>query len=240
MASRHHPVVGDFGLCYRADEDIESRMTQTSEAVGARKYMPPEWREGRTDNPQATGDIYSLGKILYWMFRGRVYDGHEDDHVTDQPILKTTSVLENQVPRPPDRWLLANSIGHELVKQTVLKNAAARVDSTADLISHVQAGIDRIEFGVRVLDFNLPKPCVFCGRGTYQLPPNFPFPTRNQRKAGAGDRFMALTGFVKHFLGIGNQAGNIIPIALVCDVCGNLQYFRFDLTRDKTGDNWNP
>jgi serine/threonine protein kinase len=49
------PVVGDFGLCYRADKDGDGRKTQTSEADGARKYMPPEWREGRADNPQPTG-----------------------------------------------------------------------------------------------------------------------------------------------------------------------------------------
>src|SRR5262249_19593468 len=96
MSTLQHPVVGDFGLCYRADENAEGRFTQSTEAVGARKYMPAEWREGRADEPKHTGDIYSLGKILYWLFQGRVYDGHEDDHVTDDPILKTTAVLENQ------------------------------------------------------------------------------------------------------------------------------------------------
>jgi serine/threonine protein kinase len=59
------PVVGDFGLCYRHESGTDERLTLSNEAVGARKYIPPEWREGRVDNPQATGDIYSLGKILY-------------------------------------------------------------------------------------------------------------------------------------------------------------------------------
>src|SRR5262249_46015552 len=177
-ASRHHTVVGDFGLGYRADEDIESRLTQTSEAVGARKYMPPEWREGRIDNPLPTGDIYSLGKILYWMFQGRVYDGHEDDHVIEHPILKTNTVLAIQDQREPERWLFAKSVAHELVKQTVVKNSANRIDTAAKLVAKVEAGIDRVEIGARVLDFNLPKPCLFCGTGTYQLPQNLPFPRR--------------------------------------------------------------
>lgn len=241
MAAPHQPVVGDFGLCYRADQDNEGRVTQTSEAVGARKYMPPEWREGRTQNPVPSGDIYSLGKILYWLLQGRVYDGHEDDHVTEHPILKTNNVLENQIPREPERWLFAYSIVQELVSQTVLKNAASRIESAAKLVERVQAGIDRIEIGGRVLDFNLAKPCLFCGRGTYQLPQNLPFPTRNQRRNPTGDGpFMMLSGFVKGLLGIGIQAGHIIPIVLVCDVCGNIQYFRLDLTRDKRGESWNP
>lgn len=31
-----------------------------------------------------------------------------------------------------------------------------------------------------------------------------------------------------------------IPVFLVCNVCGNVQYFRFDLTSDKSGQKWNP
>jgi serine/threonine protein kinase len=242
MAAPNSPVVGDFGLCYRADEDLDGRFTQTSEAVGARKYMPPEWREGRTEEPRPTGDIYSLGKILYWLFQGRVYDGHEDDHVTEHPILKTNTVLENQVPgRTPDRWILARSTAHELVAQTVLKQAESRIETAAKLIEKVQAAVDRIEGDGQVLDFNLPKRCVFCGAGTYQLPPNLPFPIRSKRRNPTGDGpFMMLSGFVKSILGIGIQAGNIIPICLVCDVCGNIQYFRLDLTRDKWGEKWNP
>ena len=87
------PVVGDFGLCYRKDADADGRNTLPLEAVGARKYMPPEWREGRHDNPSPPGDVYSLGKILYWMFKGKVYDGHEDDHHNEDPILRQREIL---------------------------------------------------------------------------------------------------------------------------------------------------
>jgi serine/threonine protein kinase len=241
MAESKVPIVGDFGLCYRADQDVEGRFTQTSEVVGARKYMPPEWREGRTENPQPNGDIYSLGKILYWIFQGHVYDGHEDDHGVDHPILKTNTVLENQNPQKPDRWVLSYSIVQELAAQTILKRSDNRIQTAAKLVATVQAAIDRIESGGRVLDFNLPKTCVFCGQGTYQLPPNLPFPVRGKRKNLTGDGpFMALSGFVKSLLGIGVQAGNIIPICLVCNICGNIQYFRLDLTSDKAGERWNP
>ena len=106
MAQPVLPVVGDFGLCYRADEDQDGRNTQTSEAVGARKYMPPEWREGRHDRPSATGDIYSLGKILYWMFKGT---SMTDMRTTTQVIIRLLgqeqSSLANRVPRKRGRWL---------------------------------------------------------------------------------------------------------------------------------------
>jgi serine/threonine protein kinase len=50
------PVVGDFGLCYRMEPEAE-RITETLEVVGARKYIPPEWREGRVEDPQPSGDV---------------------------------------------------------------------------------------------------------------------------------------------------------------------------------------
>jgi serine/threonine-protein kinase len=241
------PIVGDFGLCYRADENQEGRNTQTSEAVGARKYMPPEWREGRNETPHPTGDIYSLGKILYWMFQRRVYDGHEDDHAIEHPIVPTRRVLRNQTPEAPQRWILAKSVADELVGRTVLKNPKDRVGSVTELIDDVSAAIQRVEGDGRVLDFNLPKPCLFCATGTYQLPSNIPFPLRDKRRnPPPGDYirgewpFKELQSFVKGQLGFGNATLGPIPIFLVCDVCGNIQYFRLDLTSDKSGQRWNP
>jgi serine/threonine protein kinase len=238
------PIVGDFGLCYRADDDQDGRKTQTYEAVGARKYMPPEWREGRDENPHPTGDIYSLGKILYWMFEGRVYDGHEDDHAQDHPILTTRPVLQNQEPQSPQLWTLAYCTAHELVRRTVLRKAEDRIASVGALIDQVRSGIDRIENGGRVLDFNLPKRCLFCAKGTYQLPPNLPFPLREERRnpqqGFSGWSFQNLVEFVNAQLGFGSKRPGLIPIYLTCDACGNIQYFRLDLTSDKCGMEWNP
>jgi serine/threonine protein kinase len=247
MADAAVPVVGDFGLCYRADEDRDERNTQTLEAVGARKYMPPEWREGRVETPQPTGDVYSLGKILYWMFQGRVFDGHEDDHSTEHPILKTSAALLNQTPEDPQPWTLANLLADELVSRTVRKRPEDRFSSAASLIAQVKVAIDRLESGGRVLDFNLPKRCLFCAAGTYQLPPNLPLPLRDDRKnpppwSSASGRwpFRMLQQFVKNQLGFGQETPGPIPVCLVCNVCGNVQYFRLDLTADKSGQKWNP
>lgn len=244
MADFDVPIVGDFGLCYRADEDRDGRMTQTSEAVGARKYMPPEWREGRDGNPESTGDVYSLGKILYWMFEHRVYDGHEDDHSALHPIVKTQTVLQNKSGAPPG-WTLAHSLADELVGQTVRKMPHDRLASVSEMIGKVKAAIERVESGGRVLDFNLPKRCLFCGIGNYEIPKNMPFFTREERrtqrtKASEQWPFQSLQNSVKQQLGVGIATSGPIPIYLVCDVCGNIQYFRFDLTRDRSGQEWNP
>jgi serine/threonine protein kinase len=63
------PVVADFGLCY-----IESgeRHTLTEEAVGPRLFIAPELEDGRTSDSDITpaSDIYSLGKLLYWLITG--------------------------------------------------------------------------------------------------------------------------------------------------------------------------
>jgi serine/threonine protein kinase len=235
------PIVGDFGLCYRADEDRDGRNTQTSEAVGARKYMPPEWREGKAEKPNARGDIYSLGKILYWLFQGRVYDGHEDDHSLEHPVVKTTTVLQDQTPQRPQQWTLAYSVVDELVSRTVLKKPESRIDNVANLIGEITAAIERVESLGRVLDFNLPKRCLFCAAGTYQLAPDLPFPLRNNRRNPTGDNpLLALSIFVKGRIGVGIQGSNLIPIYLTCDVCGNIQYFRLDLTTDRSGQKLNP
>src|ERR1035437_3784952 len=144
MADSGVPIVGDFGLCYRADEDRERRNTGTAEAVGARKYMPPEWREGRVDRPQSSGDIYSLGKILYWIFAGTEYDGHEDDHCSKERRIAErcrSELLERKSAMMADlrvdRWMLAFSLADDLVSRTLRSNPMDRIGDAvkiADLV----------------------------------------------------------------------------------------------------------
>lgn len=66
------PVVGDFGICFISEEG--TRFTLTDEAVGARRFTAPELEDGRAGQVSARSDVYSLGKILYWLFAKRVFD----------------------------------------------------------------------------------------------------------------------------------------------------------------------
>jgi serine/threonine protein kinase len=66
-------VLGDFGLAWKVDRG--ERLTLTVEAVGSFHYMAPELADGRADEPTWQCDIYSLGKVLYFMLSGgRVFD----------------------------------------------------------------------------------------------------------------------------------------------------------------------
>jgi len=79
------PVVGDFGICFVDDDE---HLTITEEVMGARFYCAPELRDGRLQPgiPPQAADVYSLGKLLYWMLSyGRIFD--REDHRKDEYLL---------------------------------------------------------------------------------------------------------------------------------------------------------
>jgi len=56
--------------------------------MGARFYCAPELRDGRLQPgiPPQAADVYSLGKLLYWMLSyGRIFD--REDHRKDEYLL---------------------------------------------------------------------------------------------------------------------------------------------------------
>jgi len=65
------PKVADFGLCLIAGL---ARETQTNEAVGPRYYMAPELEDGQCLDVNYQADIYSLGKLFYYILSdGRIF-----------------------------------------------------------------------------------------------------------------------------------------------------------------------
>lgn len=59
------PYISDFGLSINLEE--EKRQTPSWEVVGPRYYMAPEFEDGRNGSLTFQSDIYSLGKVLYFM-----------------------------------------------------------------------------------------------------------------------------------------------------------------------------
>jgi serine/threonine protein kinase len=64
------PIVMDFGLARRVDDDAQ--ITMSGVIIGTPAYMSPEQVEGDPRKIGPATDIYSLGVILYHMLTGRI------------------------------------------------------------------------------------------------------------------------------------------------------------------------
>jgi serine/threonine protein kinase len=62
------PFLVDFGIC--ADDESEVVLTTTAEGFGNRAFAAPECEPGSMDAARPASDVYSLGKLLYWMTTG--------------------------------------------------------------------------------------------------------------------------------------------------------------------------
>jgi serine/threonine protein kinase len=65
----HDAVLTDFGICLIRSE---ARITDAGEVVGPWAFMPPEVEGGGELDVTPAGDIYSLGKLIYYMISGGV------------------------------------------------------------------------------------------------------------------------------------------------------------------------
>jgi len=63
-------LLSDFGICLLRDAD--ERITDASEAVGPRLFMAPELEGGRLLDVSPAADVYSLGKVIYYMITGGI------------------------------------------------------------------------------------------------------------------------------------------------------------------------
>ena len=142
------PVIVDFGLCYYQDQ--EDRYTASMEQVGSKFYIAPEMESGRSDRVTAAIDIYSLGKILYFMLSGRhlarelFYDEGDLSRICSNKQLTyiTKNILSVTVTEDPT----------ERINIDELSVAAREVQHLIQ--EHYYPGI-------------IGTKCRFCGQGTY-------------------------------------------------------------------------
>lgn len=202
------PVVSDFGICFVTDEGFE-RMTETVEQMGARYYIAPELADGRADTVTPSSDVYSLGKLLYWLFAGRVMNRENFDDTSfdlrnasdpNHAIYHVYELLKQSVTASPeDRFLDANGFAFEVGK----------VLNTIDQNGHF-------------LDKNLQHRCVFCGSGRYKVT-DTPYEASGQLNYDNA-RALGLNP-LDHQTGAGNVNALRLRI-LECEWCGNVQLFR--------------
>ncbi|MGH3556441.1 protein kinase domain-containing protein [Mycobacterium sp.] len=99
---RGRPFLVDFGICAYDDSDLG--LTGATEALGNRSFAAPECEPGNPDSVREPSDVYSLGKVLYWMTSGNRLMYREDfdlDTLTigDSFVQQYVSVLIDQAVR---------------------------------------------------------------------------------------------------------------------------------------------
>jgi serine/threonine protein kinase len=197
-------VVGDFGICYLADQG--RRITLTEEAVGSRYYMAPELADGRVQNNDNRCDTYSLGKVLYWLISGDIFDRekHRDAKYD----------LRERYDMPGRTWKYiymehVNRLLDHMIKEN--PNDRFHLDSIGGLIRetiHLLKG----EFTPIAPDMLHQQPCRYCGIGVYKIVATNPTDAGN-------------IGF--------QPRGSSDPRVLICDECGHVEMFRVDKAKQK-------
>ncbi|NQV24751.1 MAG: serine/threonine protein kinase [Rhodopirellula sp.] len=73
LGANDHPYLTDFGLAIvdGASQALMSRITLSGQAVGTPHFMPPEGSQSDLQSG-VLGDIWSLGKTLYYVTTGRL------------------------------------------------------------------------------------------------------------------------------------------------------------------------
>jgi serine/threonine protein kinase len=204
------PVVSDFGICFITDGALD-RMTETAEQIGARYYMAPELADGRADLVTPASDVYSLGKLLYFLFKGRVMNRENFDEVGWD--------LRN--PQDPD-----HSIYHiyNLLRESVSASPKDRFIDANDFAFEVGKVVKVIERNGHALDKNLQHRCLFCASGRYKVT-DAPYDSGGQLSYDAA-RQLGINP-LDHQTGAGNPSALRLRI-LECEWCGHIQMFRIN------------
>ena len=114
------PVVGDFGIC--SIEDSQG-LTSLGVAVGARHFIAPEMESGGRGlgPPTNRTDMYSVGKLLYWMLSGGLYldrERHRDNSLVkllnDQRWEHMHSLFDNMIVERPEGRLQSTQLKDQL------------------------------------------------------------------------------------------------------------------------------
>ena len=197
VADDNLPRVTDFGLCFLDDDG--TRQTFTNEAVGSFRFMAPEMEDGKSDKIGQQTDIYSLGKIGYWLFAGKIYN-RERHRAPEFDLTKARK----------EHW---RYYFNDFLDRATNHDPDSRLRQTAEMIMELQYVERAMKEGVRYLDLKVDQICSFCRFGKYQV------------AVEALDPNTALQIQNFGFLPVGTSKWLILS----CDQCGNIQAFRKDL-----------
>lgn len=198
------PVVGDFGLCFITEDG--DRVTMLDEQVGSRWFMAPELAHGIAEDVTPAADVYSLGKVLYWMLAGRVFD-REEQHSPKFDLTKEQTV--------PDLFFI-----YDLLDKMIVKEPQERLANAGEVADAVDEVVRLIEIKAHLLDLKVPQQCNYCGRGVYK---------KVADTTSLNDRSDTTDVFNFGFTIVGRP----LWLILACTHCGNVQMFRPDYAESR-------
>lgn len=204
------PAVGDFGLCFIEDGE---RVTLFDEQVGSRFYMPPELADGKAEDVTTRSDVYSLGKVLYWLASGgKIFD--REQHEAPKYNLTT------------DRLNPAYFMLNALLRKAITYNPLDRFENAAILSQKISKLILQVDAKGNHIDINTPQQCSFCRIGKYDI--------RIDMRNASGEKFDHMKWQLERF-GL-SRNGEPRWIIMVCDNCAHVAFFRPDLSANQ--DAW--
>ena len=197
-------VIGDFGICCL--EQDGTRITLTDEAVGSFNYMAPELEDGRIADISTKSDIYSLGKLLYWLLSGGNIFSREkhreqkwDLKGWDEKKRQWNNIYMEHINRLLDYMIVDNPNERRSIEQVL--------SMSQDVMRLVRKEFTPVS--------DIPLPCLFCGQGYYRL----------KAKNDTGVTSVHNFGF--------NVVGSANWRIMVCDTCGHVQIFRLEEARKR-------
>lgn len=195
------PVVGDFGICH---VEHGERFTIMKEAVGPRYYMAPELEEGRVEQVSTRSDIYSLGKVLYWMVTGTIFSREKHRFPEYDLVKKLNNPRLEHV--------------NKILDKAITNDPELRFPSAIELTRSVEEAMSMLEAGFNPIDPNIEQRCIYCGKGIYSkfIDPQLQNPMEQGDKA-------------RNYFNLSSMDS---PkwMMLICKNCGNTQIFRPDLS----------
>jgi serine/threonine protein kinase len=214
-------VLGDFGICFIDDD---GNLTRTDEVAGSRFYCAPELRDGRLEAgvPPTAADVYSLGKVLYWMLSGgTIFDREEHREGRYR--------LGQHDPGNP-----AYELVNKLLDSTIVQDWSRRTVDAALLLEKVKGLMTVVSAGGHAITLSVQHRCMFCAQGAYKVvvdntgPLGVTAPDQSLQRQWR-DSKVANFGFTP----INSPAW----IIMVCESCVHVLTFRPDLAPDAM-KNW--
>ncbi len=206
------PVIADFGICFLIErEPGYQRMTEPYRVMASRHFGAPEAKDGRVDDVKPTADIYSLGKLLYWiMSGGNIFE--REDHRTSRYALYEGDPSNSEL-----------ELISRLLDQTITASPAQRIPSGPDLLMELDKLTDVIRAGGHAIGIHTPQKCLFCARGRYISIVNGVTEPAEAARLDANK--------------LGFSVSEPYPrlLVMICDYCGNQQAFRPDLPAVRVG-----